>query len=182
MAWVNWSGYVPEIPGAWAFGRTPYRTYEDAMAAWTGKGNDPAAAEIKWYPYPAWGETEADRPGAKPPGDSTEETPVENYRGYIIGKTAAGQYHLWTGENYPDVPWGTGLGFYNSIAGAEKGADADIASKTGGGTQGGKEIVFEFSKAIVQNDAIVGLIRKTVSLLGGKNVYIEGDTKLVVVM
>ena len=43
-----------------------------------------------------------------------------------------------------------------------------------------KELVFQFSAAITQNTTIVNLINQIVKLLGGRGVYIEDGTKLVV--
>lgn len=43
-----------------------------------------------------------------------------------------------------------------------------------------KEIVFQFDKAIIQNATLISLIRQLVKLLGGTEVYIEDQTKLVV--
>lgn len=86
MAWVNWSGYVPERPDMWAFGRTPYKTYEEAMRAWVGRGNDPSAAEIKWYPYPPWGETEADRPITEIVAET--QTPLQIEQQQLLAKSA----------------------------------------------------------------------------------------------
>lgn len=44
-----------------------------------------------------------------------------------------------------------------------------------------KELVFKFSAAITQNSTIVNLINQVVRMLGGSGVYIEDQTKLVVV-
>ncbi len=44
-----------------------------------------------------------------------------------------------------------------------------------------KELVFQFSAAIVQNTTLINLINQLVKLLRGKGVYIEDRTKLVVV-
>lgn len=47
----------------------------------------------------------------------------------------------------------------------------------------GKELVFEFSGPIAATlQHVIGLINKIVELLGGKEAYIEDQTKLVVVL
>lgn len=48
-------------------------------------------------------------------------------------------------------------------------------------TVSGKEYVFEFSKPIPQTAYIVSLLNKLLKVLGGKRVYIENETKIVVV-
>ena len=56
----------------------------------------------------------------------------------------------------------------------------EIIEVTGNGSAG-KELVFEFSGHI-NLERVSGLIESLVKLLGGKDVYVEDHTKLVVVI